>query len=332
MGGGAKKSGGQGGTAAASRAPVPGAPAVCKRSRSQRPGSVTATAAAAAAVAAAAGTSLGARVDDVGGGAALEAPLPEPHTAGATGTNLYNVEWSAKEQQVLERGLRDFPPDKFSSLMRYIKIANLLPGKCVRDVALRVRWASRKENGKKRKADEAKGKKGKNGEARPPSVFSMTTPAPGMFSGPVTGRQQPQYGMPPLPPNSKMNQPMHRVKDELYPAGAQHTGQLPMGMYPSTSVPLQIEEHGANTIGGIGGHTGELLQQNINMINRIRHNLDMQQVNENTELFSKLRDNIGSILNGMTNMPGVMSQMPALPVKLNIGLANSVLPQSSMAK
>ncbi len=51
------------------------------------------------------------------------------------------------------------------------------------------------------------------------------------------------------------------------------------------------------------------------------------QVGENTELLMTFRDNILSILNHMQNMGGVMSDMPALPVRMNVELANNFLPR-----
>uniref|UniRef100_A0A0D6R4F9 Myb-like domain-containing protein n=1 Tax=Araucaria cunninghamii TaxID=56994 RepID=A0A0D6R4F9_ARACU len=61
-------------------------------------------------------------------------------------------EWTADEQSMLEDGLQQFSSE--SNILKYIKIAALLPEKTVRDVALRCRWMSRKENGKRRKGDE----------------------------------------------------------------------------------------------------------------------------------------------------------------------------------
>lgn len=44
--------------------------------------------------------------------------------------------WSPQEMQTLLAGLTEFPPDQFDPVTRYIKIAAMIPGKCVRDVAL----------------------------------------------------------------------------------------------------------------------------------------------------------------------------------------------------
>ena len=67
------------------------------------------------------------------------------------------------------------------SLERYIRIAALLPEKGVRDVALRIRWMSKKENGKRRKPVEDSAALKKSGSRREkgnekPSIFSMHSP------------------------------------------------------------------------------------------------------------------------------------------------------------
>ncbi|XXG87289.1 hypothetical protein AAC387_Pa11g2010 [Persea americana] len=62
------------------------------------------------------------------------------------------VEWSFDEQSILEEGLAKYADE--TNIMRYIKIAAALRQKTVRDVALRCRWMTRKENGKRRKPED----------------------------------------------------------------------------------------------------------------------------------------------------------------------------------
>ncbi|KAK1273636.1 hypothetical protein QJS04_geneDACA009891 [Acorus gramineus] len=63
-----------------------------------------------------------------------------------------SVDWSVDEQAILEDGLVKFSDEP--NIMRYIKIAATLRDKTVRDVALRCRWMTKKENGKRRKPEE----------------------------------------------------------------------------------------------------------------------------------------------------------------------------------
>ena len=146
------------------------------------------------------------------GDAAAEAVASGSH-AGTTGTNLYDAQWSAEEQAVLERGMETYGADEYKSLWRYIKIAATLPAKGVRDVALRMRWMSRRAGkngdgarGSKRKGvangggggggdGDAGGKGGgggkgkKKGSTKPPSVFSvgLTSPPARANGGVVNG-------------------------------------------------------------------------------------------------------------------------------------------------
>uniref|UniRef100_K3WC33 Myb-like domain-containing protein n=1 Tax=Globisporangium ultimum (strain ATCC 200006 / CBS 805.95 / DAOM BR144) TaxID=431595 RepID=K3WC33_GLOUD len=50
--------------------------------------------------------------------------------------------WSPHEMQIFHRGFAEFPADKYDNVTRYIKIAAMLPGKCVRDVAFKAKALS----------------------------------------------------------------------------------------------------------------------------------------------------------------------------------------------
>lgn len=55
------------------------------------------------------------------------------------------------------------------------------------------------------------------------------------------------------------------------------------------------------------------------------------QVEENTTLLMRYRDNILAVLHHMQSMGGVMPDMPPLPVRLNAELAANFLPTSGLA-
>ncbi|XP_073013157.1 uncharacterized protein [Typha latifolia] len=75
-----------------------------------------------------------------------------------------SIEWSAEEQAILEEGLSKYSSEP--TLSRYAKIAMQLQDKTVRDVALRCRWITKKENGKRRKEDHNLAKKSKDKKER----------------------------------------------------------------------------------------------------------------------------------------------------------------------
>ncbi|KAJ0091913.1 hypothetical protein Patl1_26505 [Pistacia atlantica] len=62
-----------------------------------------------------------------------------------------SMDWTAEEHAILEEGIQTYTSE--SSLTSYAKIAVHLPNKTIRDVALRCRWMTKKENNKRRKED-----------------------------------------------------------------------------------------------------------------------------------------------------------------------------------
>ncbi|CAA0814800.1 Protein of unknown function (DUF3755 [Striga hermonthica] len=81
--------------------------------------------------------------------------------------------------------------------------------------------------------------------------------------------------------------------------------------------------------GVLSGKTRHLLEENYQAFVQISTNLTTLKLQQNMDLFTRTRNNLTTILNDMRNMPGVMSQMPPLPVLLDVQLANSILPLSS---
>ncbi len=69
------------------------------------------------------------------------------------------AKWTEEEQHQLGIALKKFPADKYSPLGRYIKMSALFPNKTVRDVALRVKWMSKREEKKKKKGQDSSSKK-----------------------------------------------------------------------------------------------------------------------------------------------------------------------------
>ncbi|XVF21228.1 hypothetical protein REPUB_Repub12eG0072500 [Reevesia pubescens] len=71
-----------------------------------------------------------------------------------------SFEWTPDEQSMLEDLLAKYASD--STIARYAKIAMQLKDKTVRDIALRCRWMTKKENGKRRKEDHSSTRKNKD--------------------------------------------------------------------------------------------------------------------------------------------------------------------------
>ncbi|KAG8060183.1 hypothetical protein GUJ93_ZPchr0002g25781 [Zizania palustris] len=62
------------------------------------------------------------------------------------------VDWTYPEIQLLHDGLLKYANEP--GIMKYIKIAAMLPEKTVRDVAMRCQWMTKKENTRRRRTDE----------------------------------------------------------------------------------------------------------------------------------------------------------------------------------
>ncbi|GKV13242.1 hypothetical protein SLEP1_g24282 [Rubroshorea leprosula] len=99
-----------------------------------------------------------------------------------------------------------------------------------------------------------------------------------------------------------------------------------MGMYPLTMHHQDQSER--ISLEGIGGKAMHLLQQNAQAFSQITLNLSVYKLQDNINLFFRTRNNIAAILNDMRDTPGIMSQMPPLPVSINEDLANSIMPSA----
>ncbi|CAN0923875.1 hypothetical protein LINGRAHAP2_LOCUS33805 [Linum grandiflorum] len=170
------------------------------------------------------------------------------------------AEWSVEEQYRLEEGLEKFSSEP--SIMKYVKIAAMIPEKTVRDVALRCRWMTDKL----------------------------------------------------VEASSKMNVASTRGQNlSVYPLMMQT-------MNRTASLPFQ----------GLSGTSRHRLEQNVQALNQISTNLSSFKFQENIDLFCRTKNNITAVLNDMSEMPGIMSLMPPLPVSINEDLADSLFPSQSM--
>ena len=51
----------------------------------------------------------------------------------------------------------------------------------------------------------------------------------------------------------------------------------------------QLDDHGAGTVGVVGGPLSQLLEQNYAILNQFKQNMEVYKVNENTELLVRFR-------------------------------------------
>ncbi|MBA0553423.1 hypothetical protein Golob_012608 [Gossypium lobatum] len=101
-----------------------------------------------------------------------------------------SLDWTPEEQTMLEDLLVKYTSD--STIVRYAKIAMQLKDKTVREVALRCRWMTKKENGKRRKEDHS-ARKNKDRREKGTDTSAKSTPH-------LTTRPNgPSYALPMIP-------------------------------------------------------------------------------------------------------------------------------------
>lgn len=117
-------------------------------------------------------------------------------------------------------------------------------------------------------------------------------------------------------------------KDKLVESSSKTSSTLPMGLGGFSSV-IHQKDLTPFEVSGLSSNARHLLEQNTQAFNQITANLHTCKLQDNLDLFCHARNNITAILNNMGETPGIMSQMPPLPVSLDDDLANTILPSAS---
>ncbi|AQK47196.1 uncharacterized protein [Zea mays] len=204
-----------------------------------------------------------------------------------TGTPKYKYvtgspsDWSDREVDILNEGLVRYAREP--SIMRYIKIAAMLPNRTIRDVALRCCWATGKERRKK------------------PDGF-------------YTGKKMRDV----KPIQDKMVASVPIANFHMTPT----TNVIPFSV--STQHPNQ-QSQVPKEAPVVDSATQRLLEENNQLLNQISANNETFKTVENTDLFLRTSNNIKTILSRMSETPGIMSQMPPLPLSINEDHINSLI-------
>ncbi|EYU36866.1 hypothetical protein ABFS83_14G060900 [Erythranthe nasuta] len=93
-----------------------------------------------------------------------------------------SLDWTPEEQSTLEDLMAKFAAE--NPLVRYAQIAQELRDKTVRDVALRCRWMSKKETGKRRKDDNISSRKNKDKKEKVTDSLPKSSQAANRTNGP----------------------------------------------------------------------------------------------------------------------------------------------------
>ncbi|KAG8477909.1 hypothetical protein CXB51_027510 [Gossypium anomalum] len=248
-----------------------------------------------------------------------------------------SINWTPDEQSILEDLLAKYASD--STIVRYAKIAMRLKDKTVRDVALRCRWMTKKENGKRRKEDHISTRKSKDRRIFPDGIrrFLPVRRFASKFLDTLLDFLIVQV--------DKDIVSQERSTDSLAKSTSVLTAR-PNG--PSYVPPItQMDNDDGIPYKAFWGATGELLDQNAQIFNQISANFSAFQV-KHTVLYIFINNcartlllvrntinvviaiNINVISGPLNELPEVMEQMPPLPEKINEEKANEILPPSSL--
>ncbi|XP_020581852.1 uncharacterized protein LOC110025616 [Phalaenopsis equestris] len=196
------------------------------------------------------------------------------------------VDWTYEEQNILNEGLIRCAGE--GHIMKYVKIAALLPNKSARDVALRIRWLVKHEIAKRHKLEEHfTGKRiRERKEKMMHSYLSRNVHI--------------------VPPNNTLFSPMMLHADS--------------------------KKKNSSEVTPWESSTEQLMDETNQTLCRIATNLDLLKLQDNINLFCHARNCILSILNCKSSMPGIMRQMPPLPISLNEELLYSILLNTSQVQ
>ncbi|KAJ3692935.1 hypothetical protein LUZ60_012030 [Juncus effusus] len=187
------------------------------------------------------------------------------------------ADWSLSELAVLKEGLVRYAHEP--TIMKYIKIAAMLPTKTIRDVALRCWWNTSKESSKRRKPEDH-----------------------------YTGK--------------KMRDMKEKMMAPTSNANIISSDEMPL--YSLLMNPSSQNCSFANEGPVIDSATQHLIEENNTILSQIAANMETFKLQENPNLFVQTSNNIMTILNRMSDTPGIMCRMPPLPVSMNEENLNSV--------
>ncbi|KAK9117921.1 hypothetical protein Scep_016014 [Stephania cephalantha] len=119
-------------------------------------------------------------------------------------------------------------------------------------------------------------------------------------------------------------------KDILAESSKANARSLPLVNVASNSLMVQhMDSNDRLPFEGASSTTWHLLEENKKAFNQIAANLTSFRVQENIDLLYHTRNNIFALLDDMRSTPGLMREMPPLPVSINDELANTILPSTS---
>jgi len=221
------------------------------------------------------------------------------------------TKWTEEEQHQLEVALKKFPADKYSPLGRYIKMSALFPNKSVRDVALRVKWLSKREEKKKKKGHDSSKKRQDKG-AKADSVAWQRQQQPSALGekanqlyGPITEVLDQNIVVIKQIQQNMMHNKVRENTGEFPSPSARRSSRAPFSRSREPSRAVRTRRPPADALFP--------LPPSLSL----------------SALLVTFRDNLMQAQGTMANIGGIMKQMPPLPAQLNTQLLQSVLPNKN---
>ncbi|KAL8130211.1 hypothetical protein V2J09_019366 [Rumex salicifolius] len=88
--------------------------------------------------------------------------------------------------------------------------------------------------------------------------------------------------------------------------------------HPYSVLPVSISDNDDGvSYKALGGPTGELLELNIQILQKISANFSSCQFQENENLLCQARNNITKMMNSLNETPEILKQLPPFPMKMN---------------
>ncbi|XP_006659723.2 uncharacterized protein LOC102706218 [Oryza brachyantha] len=194
------------------------------------------------------------------------------------------ADWTDHDLAIFNDGLLRYAHEP--NIIKYIKIAAMLPTRTIRDVALRCCWTPGNES-----------RRGK-----PDEVYTGKT---------IRGSKEKMVSST-LPANFQIPNPNNMVPFSI---SMHHQGQNSL-IHKEVPVLDSASQH--------------LLEETSLLLSQIAENIETFKMMENMELFLRTNNNIRTVLKRMSETPGIMGQMPPLPVPVNEGSLNSLLQMDRM--
>jgi len=261
--------------------------------------------------------------------------------------------WTPQELALFNEGIQRYPANKFEEIQRLSNIARIIKTKSIREVAQQMRKMQQQQQQLNQQyfqttdpninqqtinqqPQQMNTQQQQTTNQKPSTPIQQQPQTPTQAASKTRKRKSQTYAEPQKKKVKKVRRllPGKRTLTSQEETQPQQQTQTTAQTIPQRQTPPQTVPENPATINTIADHINmnskripsqqeqenfinNLLSHNCLIIAKIRENLLKGDINNNLELISQFRNNIIQVLTCMSKMPGIMSQMPPIPVKLN---------------